>query len=85
VPALLPDDGREDGVPVSGGRYETVLRVVRAMCAHDQSLAAELGAAHARSATDPGAPAELPARVTMLAPPGTLGASATWRSRRCAI
>jgi superfamily II DNA or RNA helicase len=75
VPALLPDDGQENAIP-GGGRYETVLRVVRAMCAHDQALAAELGAARARrAAAAPGVPAELPARVTVLAPPGTLSAT----------
>jgi superfamily II DNA or RNA helicase len=71
VPALLPDDG-QDGIPADGGRFETVLRVLSAMGAHDETLATELGAARTRHAAGQGGPAELPARVSVLAPPGTL-------------
>lgn len=75
VPALLPDDA--DASPGdSGGRYDTVLRVVRAMCAHDEALTAQLDAARARLATTPAdEPAGLPAQVTVLAPPGTVSAT----------
>jgi superfamily II DNA or RNA helicase len=75
VPALLPDDGQDAG-PQDGGRYETVLRVVRAMCAHDKALTARLDAARVRrAAAPPDQPAELPSQITVLAPPGTLGAT----------
>jgi hypothetical protein len=60
VPALLPaspgDTGpADDGdVPGDGGRYQHVLRVVRALCAHDETLSAGLGAARASRAPDGG-------------------------------
>jgi superfamily II DNA or RNA helicase len=82
VPALLPDpgdEGSEDsraGLEATGSRYETVLRVVRAMCAHDDDLTQALQAIRARRAADPdGQPPELPPQVTVLAPPGTLQAT----------
>jgi len=73
VPALVPDDG-EDGEP-GGGRYEHVLNVIRAMCAHDADLADALGAARAARAADPGGPVRLPSRVAVTGPPGILQAT----------
>src|SRR5712691_9226975 len=57
VPALLQDSpgdaGPPDGdVPGDSGRYQHVLRVVRALCAHDETLSAGLGAARASRAPD---------------------------------
>jgi superfamily II DNA or RNA helicase len=79
VPALLPDtdDSDDEAVPdATGNRYENVLRVVRAMCAHDDDLTDALQAARARRAAGPaGQPPELPARITVLAPPGTVQAT----------
>jgi superfamily II DNA or RNA helicase len=78
VPALIPDaeDQGEAGPDATGNRYENVLRVVRAMCAHDDDLADELQAARARRAADPvDQPPGLPSRITVLAPPGTLQAT----------
>ena len=56
VPALLPDspgdaDPGDNGFG-DGGRYQHVLRVVRALCAHDETLSAGLGAARASRAPD---------------------------------
>lgn len=76
IPALLPDAGPDGTVPGDGGRWDTVLRVVRAVCAHDQSLGDELSRLRARRAAEgDGGGAELPARVTVLAPPGILSAT----------
>jgi superfamily II DNA or RNA helicase len=82
VPALLPDPGDEDSedsearLEATGSRYETVLRVVRAMCAHDDDLTSALQAIRARRAADPdGQPPDLPPQITVLAPPGTLQAT----------
>lgn len=78
VPALLPDAGLGGTIPDDGGQWDIVLRVVRAMCAHDQSLTAELGGMRAQIAAAPdGEPARLPARISVLAPPGTLDAALT--------
>jgi superfamily II DNA or RNA helicase len=73
VPALVPDEG-EDGEP-DAGRYEHVLNVIRAMCAHDADLAEALGAARAARAANPGGPVRLPAQVTVIGPPGILQAT----------
>jgi superfamily II DNA or RNA helicase len=79
VPALLPDaDDTDDeaGPDATGNRYENVLRVVRAMCAHDDDLTDALQAARARRAAGPAdQPPELPSRITVLAPPGALQAT----------
>jgi hypothetical protein len=82
VPALLPDPGDEDsedgeaGLEATGSRYETVLRVVRAMCAHDDDLTQALQDIRARRAADPDdQPPGLPPQVTVLAPPGALQAT----------
>lgn len=78
VPALLPDNpdaGPADGdVPGDGGRYQHVLRVVRALCAHDETLSAGLGAARASRPPDGGGPGgqQMPAQITVQAPAGTL-------------
>ena len=54
VPALLPsgpdDERRRRDGSGDGGRYQHVLRVVRALCAHDETLSAGLGAARASRA-----------------------------------
>ncbi len=58
-----------------GGRYQHVLRVVRALCAHDETLAAGLGATRAgRAPGDGGGPGgpPMPAQVIVHAPDGTL-------------
>ncbi|HEY1618621.1 MAG TPA: Helicase associated domain protein [Streptosporangiaceae bacterium] len=73
VPALVPGDG-EDGEP-DGGRYEHVLNVIRAMCAHDDSLADALGAARAARAASPDDPVRLPPQVAVIGPPGILQAT----------
>jgi len=73
VPALVPDDG-EDGEP-DGGRYEHVLNVIRAMCAHDADLAEALGVARAARAADPDGPVRLPSRVAVIGLPGILQAT----------
>ena len=88
VPALVPDGG-EDGEP-DGGRYEHVLNVIRAMCAHDADLAEALGAARAARAAEPGrhpsgsrprSPSS--ARPGSSRPPWTRCASTCWtRPRR---
>lgn len=77
VPALVPgpedaggDDAGAGWDAGAGGRYENVLRVVRAMCAHDEDLTAALNAA--RRAAGTGEPRELPAAITVLAPPGAI-------------
>jgi hypothetical protein len=73
VPALLPAiDAGEEG-PGDGGRYEHVLRVVRALCAHDETLTAGLAAARAARVTD--GETALPAQITLQAPAGTLAAT----------
>lgn len=75
VPALLPADD-EDGQPAAaGGRWGNVLNVVRALAAHDETLTAELGQARAARRPPPaGQPAaqQLPARIIVQAPPGTV-------------
>jgi hypothetical protein len=71
VPAVLPDDGDwdEDG---SAGRWDNVVRVVRALAAHDDRLAVSLTAARAaRPARPPDAGPQLPDPVCVQAPPGT--------------
>jgi superfamily II DNA or RNA helicase len=73
VPALVPDGG-EDGEP-DGGRYEHVLNVIRAMCAHDADLAEALGAARAARAANPDGPVRLPPQVAVTGPPGILQAT----------
>jgi hypothetical protein len=73
VPALLPhDDG--DGTAGAAGRWENVVRVVRALAAHDDRLAASLTAVRAsRPASSPhgGTGPALPSCITVQAPPGT--------------
>jgi hypothetical protein len=70
VPAVLPGDGAwdEDG---SAGRWDNVVRVVRALAAHDDRLAVSLTAARAARPARPGAGPQLPAQVVVQAPPGT--------------
>ena len=78
VPALIPDpdEGDSAGPDATGSRYENVLRVVRAMCAHDDDLTDALLAARTRRAAAPeDQPPDLPPRITVLAPPGTLQAA----------
>jgi superfamily II DNA or RNA helicase len=79
VPALLPDaddSDASDGLDATGNRYENVLRVVRAMRAHDDDLTDTLQAARTRRAAGPAdEPPELPSRITVLAPPGALQAT----------
>lgn len=74
VPALLSDSDSEPPEPGHGDRWEPVLNVVRALAAHDEALTAELGQARASRAAVAGPPAEqeLPARITVQAPPGTV-------------
>jgi superfamily II DNA or RNA helicase len=76
VPALLPDSpGDDDDDPGDGGRYQHVLRVVRALCAHDETLSGGLGNTRAaRAAQDRGGPGgrQLPAQIIVQAPDGTL-------------
>jgi Helicase associated domain len=75
VPALLPDPGDDDAAAGEGdgGRYENVLRVVRALCAHDDALAAGLGKARAaRASTGSRGKPELPGQIVVHAPPGTV-------------
>jgi len=76
VPALLPSgpgDDDDDGFG-DGGRYQHVLRVVRALCAHDETLSAGLGNARAARAAGGGGPGgrQLPAQIIVQAPDGTL-------------
>lgn len=68
VPALLPGDSQApDG---SAGQWENVVRVVRALAAHDEDLAASLTAS--RLALRNGGPdPALPPRISVQAPPGT--------------
>jgi Helicase associated domain len=68
VATLLADD---DAQPAAAGRWEPVLNVVRALAAHDESLAAELGQARAASAGRPGS-RELLGRIIVQAPPGAV-------------
>jgi superfamily II DNA or RNA helicase len=74
IPALVsaaPGDGG-DGVGDSG-RYQHVMRVVRAICAHDEALAAGLGAARAsRAAPGSDGGQALPRQLIVQAPSGTL-------------
>ena len=79
VPALLPSgpddaDHADDDGSGDGGRYQHVLRVVRALCAHDETLTAGLGAARASRAPDDGGPGgqPMPAQILVQAPEGTL-------------
>ena len=73
VPAVLPDD--DDLAQEAGaGRWENVVRVVRAMSAHDDRLAVSLTAARAaRPAGHRAAGPEtaLPPGIEVTAPPGT--------------
>ncbi len=77
VPVLLPsgpDDDDDDGSG-DGGRYQHVLRVVRALCAHDETLSGGLGNTRAaRAAEDSGGPGrqQLPPQIIVQAPAGTL-------------
>jgi superfamily II DNA or RNA helicase len=75
VPALLPaspGDADDDSIG-DGGSYEPVLRVVRALCAHDETLHAALGATRAaRAAADSPGGQPLPAQIIVQAPDGTL-------------
>jgi superfamily II DNA or RNA helicase len=78
VPALIPDTGEQDsgGPDATGNPFENVVRVVRAMCAHDDDLTDALQAARASRAAGPAdQPPDLPPRITVLAPPGTLQAT----------
>jgi hypothetical protein len=78
VPALIPDPDEQDsgGPDPTGNPFENVVRVVRAMCAHDDDLADALQAARASRAAGPAdQPPDLPSRITVLAPPGTLQAT----------
>lgn len=70
VPALLPDSGEQ---PLAGP-WRHILNVVRALAAHDETLTASLRRARARRAASGAAPAagELPARIVVQAPPGTV-------------
>jgi superfamily II DNA or RNA helicase len=74
VPALLPDhpgdpdDGRGDE---EGSPYQHILTVVRALCAHDETLTAAL--AHTRATQGETGEAELPGQIVVQAPPGLLG------------
>lgn len=71
VPAVLPDDGAQarDG---GAGPWENVVRVVRALAAHDDRLAASLTAVRAaRPTRSPGAGPQLPPAICLQAPPGT--------------
>lgn len=74
VPANLPDDGTL-GAPGSAGPWENVVKVVRALSAHDDRLAAGLAAARAARAAPPGEArgqaAGLPRPVQVRAPAGT--------------
>ncbi|HVB43271.1 MAG TPA: Helicase associated domain protein [Streptosporangiaceae bacterium] len=74
VPALLPDsDGDAAAGQGDGGRFENVLRVIRALCAHDDALAAGLGDARAaRASTASGREPGLPGQIVVHAPPGTV-------------
>jgi superfamily II DNA or RNA helicase len=73
VPAHLPDDDVL-GAPGKAGQWENVVRVVRALSAHDDRLAASLTAARASRPARPGdggqAPG-LPDPIEIQAPPGT--------------
>ena len=73
VPAVLPGDG--DPAPEAGaGRWENVVRVVRALSAHDDRLAASLTAARAARPAGPrtgGPEPALPPGIDVQAPPGT--------------
>jgi superfamily II DNA or RNA helicase len=73
VPALIDDPG-DDGTPDGDATpYRHVLRVVSALAAHDDSLAAALGAARARRGAQAGdGMPGLPAQVTVIAPPGAV-------------
>jgi superfamily II DNA or RNA helicase len=74
VPALLPA-ADEDGQPAAGSRWDNVLNVVGALAAHDETLTAELSQARAARRPAPaGQPTaqELPARIIVQAPPGTV-------------
>jgi hypothetical protein len=73
VPAVLPGDDDPAG-GAGAGRWENVVRVVRALSAHDDRLAASLAAARAaQGAARPvdGPDPALPARIDLQAPPGT--------------
>jgi superfamily II DNA or RNA helicase len=70
VPALTDDPGEDHAPDGDATPYRHVLRVVSALAAHDESLAAALGAA--RAARRDGGPAELPSQVIVIAPPGTV-------------
>lgn len=73
VPALLPDPSDVGQDDADGGRYQPVLRVIRAMSAHDTALAADLGTARtARSASPAGPHPGLPGQIVVQAPPGTV-------------
>jgi superfamily II DNA or RNA helicase len=67
VPALLPDSPDDDDGCGDGGRYQHMLRVVRALCAHDETLSGRLG--NARAGQDLGRPGgqQLPdGKITLL-------------------
>jgi hypothetical protein len=73
VPALLPDGDDAAAGAADGGRFENVLRVVRALCAHDDALAAGLGSTRAaRASAASGREPELPGQIVVHAPPGTV-------------
>jgi len=73
VPALIPDpDDDNADAAGDGGRYENVLRVVRALCAHDDALAAGLDKARAARASTGSREPELPSQIVVHAPPGTV-------------
>jgi hypothetical protein len=72
VPAVLPGDGEDQDLDGAAGAWESVVRVVRALAAHDDRLTASL--ARARAARPPGgrgAGPQFPAAIRVQAPPGT--------------
>src|SRR5260370_11313221 len=74
APALLPAAAADGGDGIGdSGRYHHVVHVVRAMCAHDETLSAGLGTARA-SRADPrdGSGQAMPEQLIVQAPSGTL-------------
>lgn len=69
VPIIVPDSDGEIG-DLDAGEYTTLWRVVRALRAHDETLALELDMQRSHSHTE--ADLVLPSRITMLLPDGLL-------------